>query len=92
MQYHHYVQGLIYNTLRGSVYDNHDKLGYKFFSFSNIFPSDDLQKNDLRNLIISSPSNDFISYLQEQLEYVSNNIRIGRMKFKIDHRFFNPEE
>jgi len=85
MQYHHYVQGLIYNTLRGSVYDNHDKLGYKFFSFSNIFPFDDLQKNDLRNLIISSPNNEFISYLQEQLEYDSNNIRIGRMKFKIDH-------
>jgi CRISPR-associated endoribonuclease Cas6 len=85
MEYHLYIQGLIYNILRGSEYDNHDKLGYKFFSFSNIFPFDDLQKNDLRNLIISSPNNDFISYLQEQLEYDSNNIRIGRMKFKIDY-------
>ena len=44
-----------------------------------------MQKNDLRNLIISSPNNEFISYLQEQLEYDSNNIRIGRMKFKIDY-------
>jgi CRISPR-associated endoribonuclease Cas6 len=85
MEYHLNIQGLIYNILRGSEYDNHDKLGYKFFSFSNIFPFDDLQKNDLRNLIISSPNNDFISYLQEQLEYDSNNVRIGRMKFKIDY-------
>jgi CRISPR-associated endoribonuclease Cas6 len=84
MEYHHHIQGLIYNTLRGSEYDNHDKKGYKYFCFSNIFPFDHLQKNDLRNLIVSSPNNNFISYLQEQLEYDSNNIRIGRMKFKID--------
>lgn len=84
MDYHHDTQGLIYNTLRGSDYDNHDKQGYKFFSFSNIFPFNNVRKNDVRNLIISSPSNDFISYLQEQLEYV-REIRIGRMKFRIDY-------
>ena len=84
MEYHHDVQGLIYNTLRGSNYDIHDKQGYKFFSFSNIFPFHYLRKDDVRNLIISSPSNDFVSYLQEQFEYL-RDIRIGRMKFRIDH-------
>lgn len=83
-EYHRDLQGLIYSILRGSDYDNHDKQGYKFFTFSNIFPFHDLRKNDIRNLLISSPSNDFISYLKEQFDYIQQ-IRIGRMKFKIDY-------
>jgi CRISPR-associated endoribonuclease Cas6 len=38
MEYHAKVQGLIYELLRGSEYDSHNKQGYKFFTFSNIFP------------------------------------------------------
>jgi CRISPR-associated endoribonuclease Cas6 len=84
MEYHHDIQGLIYNILRGSEYDNHKKQGYKFFAFSNIFPFNDLQKNDSRNLIISSPNSDFISYMKEQIDYL-REIRIGQMKFKVDY-------
>jgi CRISPR-associated endoribonuclease Cas6 len=68
MEYHHDLQGLIYNILRGSEYDNHNEKGYKFFTFSNIFPFSDLRKNDLRTLLISSPNGDFISYVKEQLD------------------------
>ena len=58
MQYHYHLQGFIYNLLKGSKYDYmHDKEGYKFFCFSNIFPATEyLEKNDLRTLIISSPA------------------------------------
>jgi CRISPR-associated endoribonuclease Cas6 len=84
MEYHHDLQGLIYNILRGSDYDNHNKQGYKFFTFSNIFPFYDLQRNDMRNLLISSPNDDFISYLKEQFDYIQH-IRIGQMKFKVDY-------
>lgn len=84
MEYHRDVQGLIYNLLRGSAYDNHNKQGYKFFTFSNIFPFSNMRKNDQRNLMISSPSDDFVSYVKEQLEYLQD-IRIAQMKFKIEH-------
>lgn len=82
-EYHKDVQGLIYSLLRGSSYDNHDKQGYKFFTFSNIFPFFNIRKNDQRNLIISSPNDDFVSYVKEQLEYLQD-IRIGQMRFKVD--------
>ena len=39
MNYHYNLQGLIYKMLRGSKHDKiHDKTGYKFFCYSNIFP------------------------------------------------------
>jgi CRISPR-associated endoribonuclease Cas6 len=84
MAYHKDVQGLIYTLLRGSAYDNHNKQGYKFFTFSNIFPFSNIRKNDQRNLMISSPNEDFVSYVKEQLEYLQD-IRLGQMKFKVDY-------
>ena len=83
MEYNYHVQGLIYRLLRGSKYDSHDRRGYKFFCFSNIFPYSDLRKNDLRNLLVSSPNNELTSYLHQQLGY-NNNIDIGSMRFKVD--------
>jgi CRISPR-associated endoribonuclease Cas6 len=74
--------------LRGSVYDQvHDKEGYKFFCFSNIFPAKDLEKNDVRTLIISSPDPEFIRYLYEILNVRLkrlNELKVGTMKFKVD--------
>jgi CRISPR-associated endoribonuclease Cas6 len=85
-QYHHHLQAFIYDLLRDSKYDfMHSKQGYKFFCFSNIFPiTKNLEKNDLRNLIISSPNNDLISFLNEKLHGNNKQIRIGKMKFKVD--------
>jgi CRISPR-associated endoribonuclease Cas6 len=84
MQYHKDVQGLIYGLIRGSEYDVHEKHGYKFFSFSNIFPFSDLRKGDNRSLLIASPNDNFISYLKDQFEYL-HDIRIGAMTFKIEN-------
>lgn len=75
---------MIYGFLRGSEYDNHDKTGYKFFTFSDIFPFYDLKKNDIRNLIIASPNPGVTSYLKEQFDYIQY-IQIGQMNFKIDY-------
>lgn len=86
MQYHYHLQGFIYNLLKGSRYHYiHDKEGYKFFCFSNIFPIKDLEKDDLRTLIISSPVGEFIEYLYKMLSQSSQSqINIGCMKFRID--------
>ena len=86
MQYHYYLQGFIYSFLKGSKYHYiHDKVGYKFFCFSNIFPVNSLIRGDYRNLIISSPNDEFILYLYDQLLYIINShIKIGQMEFVID--------
>jgi CRISPR-associated endoribonuclease Cas6 len=85
MQYHYHLQGFIYNLLRGSKYHQiHDKEGYKFFCFSNIFPAKALEKGDLRTLIVSSPDNEFIAYLYEALQQWSSDVKVGGMEFKID--------
>jgi CRISPR-associated endoribonuclease Cas6 len=88
MQYHYHIQGFIYRLLLGSKYHFlHDKEGYKFFNFSNIFPvTPNLEKNDLRTFLVSSPESEFITYLYDQLlkyHNVSTLLEIGIMKFRI---------
>jgi CRISPR-associated endoribonuclease Cas6 len=86
MEYHYQLQGFIYSLIKGSKYHHlHNKQGYKFFCFSNIFPAKNLEKNDLRTLIISSPDQEFVTYIHDVLS--SNNsssIKIGIMKFSVD--------
>lgn len=82
-EYHHNLQGFIYSLLKNSKYHYlHDKKGYKFFCFSNIFPfSKYVQKGDIRYLVISSPDISFIDFLFESLNAISNNtINIGKMQ------------
>lgn len=86
MQYHYHLQGFIYRLLEGSKYHYiHDKEGYKFFCFSNVFPAKDLVKGDLRTLIISSPSGEFISYVHDALRKCNAEVAIGSMKFAIEY-------
>jgi CRISPR-associated endoribonuclease Cas6 len=83
-EHHKQLQRLVYHLLYGSEYAGiHDKQGYKFFSYSSIFPFADLKKGDSRNLLISSPNSRFISFLKEQLDYL-HEITIGAMKLKIE--------
>jgi CRISPR-associated endoribonuclease Cas6 len=64
----HTVQGFIYSLLRDTQYNQwHDKRGFKFFTFSDIFPSGDFLPGIDKNLIISSPSREFIKCLYESL-------------------------
>jgi len=86
MQYHYHLQGFIYSLLKGSKYDYvHDKEGYKFFCFSNVFPAVALEKDNLRTLIVSSPDSEFIAYLDKVLMQWSSDVKVGSMKFKIDY-------
>ena len=87
MQYHYHLQGFIYNLLKDTRYHYiHNTGNYKFFCFSNIFPvTKDLQMNDLRTLIISSPDRDFIECLSQRLYGLNHReLKIGRMKFRVD--------
>lgn len=83
VEYNHFFQALIYDTLRDTIFDRlHTKTGYKFFCFSNIFPVGDLRVGDVRNIIVSSPNIDFINVLHEKLEKIEI-MKIGSMIFKV---------
>ncbi len=89
LKYFHKLQGFIYSLLKTTEYSIlHDKPGYKFFCFSNIFPIGDMKVGDKRNLIISSPDRLFIKFLKEKLEKLADEnrlINIGEMLFKIEN-------
>jgi CRISPR-associated endoribonuclease Cas6 len=64
------MQGFIYGLLEKSSQFSqlHDKKGYKFFCFSNIFsPSGSNDNTDIRYIIISSPNRDFVRYVSMML-------------------------
>ena len=64
------IQGFIYSLLKNDSSFNslHDVSGFKFFNLSNIFPVSDFEKNSLKKLIISSPNEEFIKSLYDQLK------------------------
>jgi CRISPR-associated endoribonuclease Cas6 len=88
MNYHYYLQGFIYNLLKGSKFEYlHNKNGYKFFCFSNIFPvKTNIKNGEFRNLIISSPDSDFIFLLEKSIKSLfDNSVIFGSMEFKIEY-------
>ncbi len=86
-EYHYHLQGFIYSLLQGSVFEHlHDKEGYKFFCFSNIFPALDLKQRDIRHLLISSPDQDFIKLISSKLQEKRRSeekVSVGSMEFDI---------
>jgi len=86
-RYYHKLQGFLYNILKDSEYQQlHDKKGYKFFSFSNIFPIENNRYGTTKNLIIASPNEKFIDVLKQRFEELKSNdktINIGEMLFKV---------
>ena len=63
------IQGFIYSLLHDTAFSNyHEVKGFKYFTFSNIFPVTNFQKDETMNLIISSPKQGFIMLLKEVLK------------------------
>ncbi len=90
------IQGFIYNLLRESddFSEFHDIQGFKFFSFSNIFPVSDFERNSLKKLIISSPNNEFLYALQnvlgEKTDFRLNKYKMELLKSKLLKDNFKP--
>jgi len=82
--YFNKIQGFIYNILRDSAYaELHNKQGFKFFCFSNIFPSGRdkiIEEGSIKQFIISSPDNGFMTIVKESLPH---EINIGEMQFSL---------
>jgi len=88
LMYHHKLQGFLYRLLAGSTYAGlHDRRGYKFFCFSNIFPSLDMQEGDLRRFLVSSPDTGLIEVSVEQLDKLQRSgerVNVGEMSFNVE--------
>jgi CRISPR-associated endoribonuclease Cas6 len=70
-EYHYKLQGFIYSLLKNTSFENlHNKKGYKFFCFSNIFSRNHDINNSLFNMIIASPSSQFIEQVCYQLQKI----------------------
>lgn len=82
---YHKVQGFIYRMFQeGGFHGIHDKEGYKYFCFSNVFPYGDMKAGDSRNFIISSPSTHLIDALEKQIyARMGSRIHIGDCSFSI---------
>ncbi len=60
--------GLVWNVLRGTEYEIlHDQRGFKFFTFSEIFPFGDFQEGVTKHIIISSPDRKFVETVADRI-------------------------
>ena len=80
LKYHHKFQGFVYSHIRPYYEELHDKKGYKFFCFSNLFPIGDMKKGDKKIWIISSPDRAMIKWLNANLP---DKVNLGEMQFKL---------
>ncbi len=77
----HTIQSMLYYHLTGTEYDDlHRRKGFKFFTFSDLFPGGDFHKGKVKNLLVSSPDDGLIETLHERLSGAERVI-FGRHPF-----------
>ncbi len=80
----HTIQGMLYSFLKGTKYEElHRKRGFKFFSFSDIFPANDFYPGKKKTLIVSSPNYDLINTWYNQFKR-NRYLYLSDEPFKID--------
>lgn len=100
--YHYHLQGLFYSLMREAEREEvHDRTGYKYFCFSNLFPySARIEHEKELNLLVSTPEKklvyDVVETLGKRIRAGGEAavIKIGGMKFtlaSIKGPFFLPE-
>lgn len=66
------IQGFIYQQLQKTPFNTiHDQSGFRYFCFSDPFPLKEFHQGGTVNLLISSPWNQFLRTVYEQLEFGS---------------------
>ncbi len=79
----HTIQGMLYSFLKGTRYEElHRKRGFKFFSFSDIFPANDFYPGKKKTLIVSSPNYGLINTWYHQFKR-SRYLYLSDEAFKI---------
>lgn len=81
----HAIQGMLYSLLKNTELQHyHDSSRFKFFTFSDIFPVSDFQRNVTKNLLIASPNEQFIETLWGSLK-TRNTVRIKGNDFVVSN-------
>jgi CRISPR-associated endoribonuclease Cas6 len=100
LKYFHKMQGFFYGLMEDTPYNAlHDKPGYKFFCFSNLFPVGDppqiIRKGEFRSLLFSSPDSALIKLMAAKLAEMrerNQDVHIGEYQFAIeDLRTLTPQ-
>jgi CRISPR-associated endoribonuclease Cas6 len=88
----HTIQGLIYSLLNDTPFANyHDLKGFKYFSFSNIFPVSNFKPGEPKNIIISSPKQGFIRTISNALKE-RDHFYLGKNRMEIEQvEVFQPK-
>lgn len=93
--YHSKLQGVLYKILKRAGYGSiHDNSPFKYVSFSNIFPPEDMKEGDQRNWIIASPNNKIIESISKTISSM-DRIEPGDHQYKVnDYNVFelSPEK
>lgn len=85
------IQGFIYSLLKNTPFSEyHNLTGFKYFSFSNIFPVYDFKAGESKNIIISSPKPGFIKTIEKVLKD-KEHFYLGKYKMEKDSvKVFKP--
>jgi CRISPR-associated endoribonuclease Cas6 len=82
-EYHHKLRGVIWNYLERTPFSElHGKDDALPFCFSNPFPVGDVSEGDRRNVLISSPHEDLIQRLSEEIQQ-EDDFHIGELPFSV---------
>ncbi len=86
------LQGFIYSLLKDTSFSEYHNLnGFKYFSFSNIFPVSDFKAGESKNIIISSPKINFIKIIEKTLQN-KEHFYLGKYRMKINSiKVFKPK-
>ncbi|MDY6776246.1 MAG: CRISPR-associated endoribonuclease Cas6 [Halobacteria archaeon] len=81
--YHNKLRGRIWQALRNTPFDSrHDTNDPAGITFSNIFPWGDLDEGEERQLLVSSPEEESLTYIAEDVQK-NPEFNIGEMSFKV---------
>jgi CRISPR-associated endoribonuclease Cas6 len=95
--YNHHVQSFFYNLIKNTEFNHiHD---FKVinesrqvtpFCFSNLFPYGNMKKEEVKNIIISSPSEKLIFLISDKINRIKGSVHFGGMHFHvIDSNLFH---
>ncbi len=83
LEYYGKLRGVIYDSISKDYPSLHNKPGYKYFCFSNIFPITDAKKGDAKTLIISSPDEDVLSSIYKNLP---KKLQVGENEYLVKEK------
>lgn len=83
--YHVKLQGVVYRILERAGFEEvHDLNPFKFVTFSNVFPPEDMTAGDPRTFIISSPNDKLVKSLKNTVESMGV-LEPGDRQYEVKH-------